>query len=134
MELSHLLSFFMLILFAFSMTLPLMCVSHLSLLNNLTDQQVLLSFKDHGTFDPYGVFGDWNTSMNSCHWTARYTHPPHKDSYHFCEFFPCETTASMAAYLMKSAACINFKSYAQATTSWKGRSHQASVASKKLQH
>ncbi|ERN05999.1 hypothetical protein AMTR_s00143p00086680 [Amborella trichopoda] len=70
MELSHFLPFFKLILFSFSMTLPIMCVSHLSLLNNLTDQQALLSFKDPVTLDPYNVLGNWNTSMNFCNWTG----------------------------------------------------------------
>ncbi|ERM94425.1 hypothetical protein AMTR_s00010p00257370 [Amborella trichopoda] len=70
MELSHLLPFFMLIFISFFMTLPIMCVSHLSLLNNLTDQQALLSFKDHVIFDPYNVLGDWNNNMNFCNWTG----------------------------------------------------------------
>ncbi|KAL4198085.1 hypothetical protein AMTRI_Chr03g138420 [Amborella trichopoda] len=72
MKLPHLLPFLTLILFAFafSMTLPLMSESHLSLLNNRTDQQPLLSFKDHITSDPYNVLGDWNTRTNFCNWTG----------------------------------------------------------------
>ncbi|ERN09633.1 hypothetical protein AMTR_s00029p00194940 [Amborella trichopoda] len=70
MELPLLLPSFMLILFSFSMTLPLICEPHLSLLNNLADRRALLSFEDHVSIDPSNVLGDWSTNMNFCKWTG----------------------------------------------------------------
>ncbi|KAL4197752.1 hypothetical protein AMTRI_Chr04g189880 [Amborella trichopoda] len=100
MEVSHFLSFLMVILLTLSVTAPSF-EAHVFSLNNLTDQQALLSLKDHITFDPYNIFGEWNINTSVCNWIevscskqrqrghllqfykhriARYTHTPHRES------------------------------------------------------
>ncbi|KAL4197246.1 hypothetical protein AMTRI_Chr04g250140 [Amborella trichopoda] len=65
--LSHRCYFVMVIFFAFSTTLPV-CECHRPSLNNFTDLQALLSFKDHISSDPCNVLGDWNTNTSFCNW------------------------------------------------------------------
>ncbi|ERN02891.1 hypothetical protein AMTR_s00135p00046620 [Amborella trichopoda] len=65
--LSHRCYFVMVIFFAFSTTLPV-CECHRPSLNNFTDLQALLSFKDHLSSDPCNVLGDWNTNTSFCNW------------------------------------------------------------------